>query len=420
MSSIQLRLKDVAEIIMGQSPASENCNREGLGLPLLNGPTEFGSSHPLPTQFTTDPKKQALPGDLLFCVRGSTTGRMNWADQEYAIGRGIAGIRHKLNPKLQPLIRAAIEQYLPALLQAATGSTFPNVSGPQLADIPFPNFASSEAVAISKILSSLDDKIELNRRMNETLEAMARAIFKDWFVDFGPTRAMMEARAPYLAPGIWSLFPDRLDDDGKPEGWVCYSLGSIASQHTVSVTPSITPNEIFEHFSLPAHDAGKSPVLDLGETIKSNKMAIPERAILLSKLNPEIERVWIPEPAKNNRQICSTEFLVFTPNLNCNRPLLFGLFTEQSFRELLQSMVTGTSKSHQRVSPSALLGREVLIGSQLLFVEYATIVEPLLARTLANLSESRSLAATRDLLLPKLMLGEVRVKDTEKLVGEVV
>ena len=74
-----------------------------------------------------------------------------------------------------------------------------------------------EQHAIASVLGALDDKIDLNRRMNETLEAMARAIFKDWFVDFGPTRAKMEGRAPYLAPEIWALFPDRLDDEGKPE-----------------------------------------------------------------------------------------------------------------------------------------------------------------------------------------------------------
>ena len=77
----------------------------------------------------------------------------------------------------------------------------------------------SDRRRIISILGALDDKIDLNRRMNETLEAMARAIFKDWFVDFGPTRAKMEGRAPYLAPEIWSLFPDRLDNEGKPEGW---------------------------------------------------------------------------------------------------------------------------------------------------------------------------------------------------------
>lgn len=72
---------------------------------------------------------------------------------------------------------------------------------------------------ILRVLQALDDKIDLNRRMNGTLEAMARSIFKDWFVDFGPTRAKIERRAPYLAPELWALFPDRLDDDGRPKGW---------------------------------------------------------------------------------------------------------------------------------------------------------------------------------------------------------
>lgn len=89
--------------------------------------------------------------------------------------------------------------------------------------VPVPSLSKQRAVA--SILCGLDDKIDLNRRMNETLEAMARAIFKDWFIDFGPVRAKLEGRAPYLAPKIWALFPDRLDDGGKPEGWENGTLG---------------------------------------------------------------------------------------------------------------------------------------------------------------------------------------------------
>ena len=81
---------------------------------------------------------------------------------------------------------------------------------------------------IVSLLGSLDDKIELNRRMNETLESMARAVFKDWFVDFGPTRAKAEGREPYLAPELWELFPDALDDEDKPEGWSFAPLTTIA------------------------------------------------------------------------------------------------------------------------------------------------------------------------------------------------
>ena len=167
-------LGDVAEIAMGQSPPGNTVSPDH-GVALLNGPTEFGAHHPTPAQYTTDARKFAQPGDLLFCVRGSTTGRMNWADQEYAIGRGVAAIRHWHDPALQPFIRGVIEVELPELLIQATGSTFPNISAYQLADIPYPSLDETEQRAIAHILGTLDDKIELNRRMNQTLEEMARA-----------------------------------------------------------------------------------------------------------------------------------------------------------------------------------------------------------------------------------------------------
>ena len=97
-----------------------------------------------------------------------------------------------------------------------------------VAEIPIALPPFPERQAIASVLSALDDKIELNERMNETLEAAARAIFKDWFVDSGPTRAKMEGRAPYLAREIWSLFPDTLDEDGKPERWLASTIGEEA------------------------------------------------------------------------------------------------------------------------------------------------------------------------------------------------
>jgi type I restriction enzyme S subunit len=94
-------------------------------------------------------------------------------------------------------------------------------------DVDVPSLPEQRAIAAT--LGALDDKIELNRRMNETLEAMARALFRDWFVDFGPTRAKMAGTTPYLSPDLWSLFPDRLDDEGKPEGWQEKPLDEIAN-----------------------------------------------------------------------------------------------------------------------------------------------------------------------------------------------
>lgn len=118
---------EVATVIMGQSPEGVDCNNEEIGDPLLNGPTEFGFYSPTPVQWTTNGKKYCVDGDLLFCVRGSTTGRMNWANQSYAIGRGLAAIRHKMDISLNWFIKAMIDNSLQEILAAATGSTFPNV-----------------------------------------------------------------------------------------------------------------------------------------------------------------------------------------------------------------------------------------------------------------------------------------------------
>ncbi len=284
--------------------------------------------------------------------------------------------------------------------------------------IPLPPLGYQRAMA--EVAAALADKIDLNRRMNETLEAMARALFKDWFVDFGPTRAKMEGREPYLAPDLWALFPDRLDDEGKPEGWEMFRLDHIAEHHKRTITPYSDPETVFEHFSLPAFDNGQNPALDAGEAIKSNKTVVPPRAVLLSKLNPEITRVWLTETAGRYPQIASTEFLTFIGRNGADRGLLFCLFSDVQFREMLLGMVTGTSKSHQRVSPPDLMRREVLVGHAVLFEHFAALVGPLLDRVLANRNESRTLAQTRDLLLPKLMSGEIRVRDAERMVEELV
>ena len=267
---------------------------------------------------------------------------------------------------------------------------------------------------IVAVLGALDDKIELNRRMNETLEAMAWAIFKDWFVDFGPTRAKAEGRAPYLAPELWDLFPNGLDDEDKPIGWCHWALADLATHHRPTVSPSAEPKRVFEHYSIPAFDAGQEPALDAGSSIKSNKTTVPVNAVLLSKLNPDIPRVWIPNPPDDRPQVASTEFLAFTPKPPANRSVLYCLFRDNDFRREMEAMVTGTSKSHQRVSPKALVKRQVLCGANDLFEQFDKRASPLLSRVLKNRQESSTLAQMRDLLLPKLMSGEIRLTVAEK------
>ncbi|UWQ01039.1 restriction endonuclease subunit S [Aliiroseovarius crassostreae] len=272
-------------------------------------------------------------------------------------------------------------------------------------------------------LGALDDKIELNRRMNETLEEMARALFRDWFVTFGPTRRQMEgatdpaaimghAFPPEKAATLAPLFPAKLGDDGSPEGWETRPLNTVVEQQKQSVKPDQHLDETFEHFSLPAFDKAKWPTRERGAEIKSNKTAVPANSLLVSKLNPRIQRVWVPQVVGEHRQICSTEFLCFMPAAGLGRATVETLFRSDEMREKMAAMVTGTSNSHQRVPPKVLMQADVLLP-EACAKAFEEVARPLLHKRQANEQENQTLAEMRDLLLPKLMSGEIRLKDAE-------
>ena len=197
---------------MGTSPKGETYNSLGDGLPLLNGPTEFGQSHPECTLFTTDSKRQCETGDLIFCVRGSTTGRMNWADRVYSLGRGVCAIRGASSLETK-FIRYALDLRLGALLNLSSGATFPNLTGGDIAgfQIPFPE----NRRAIAAALSAYDDLIENNTRRIKILEEMAQMIYREWFVNFRfPGHENVKLVESELGP--------------IPEGWSVRTVGSIS------------------------------------------------------------------------------------------------------------------------------------------------------------------------------------------------
>ena len=142
----------------------------------------------------------------------------------------------------------------PAIATLDVGSANPTLNRNHVHPIEVKWPPLPEQRAIAHILGTLDDKIELNRRRNQTLEAMARALFKDWFIDFGPVRAKMEARAPYLPADLWQLFSDRLDDEGKPEGWRHSRIGE-----EVTVCGGSTPAQRNQNFGKVGNTAGLHP-----------------------------------------------------------------------------------------------------------------------------------------------------------------
>jgi type I restriction enzyme S subunit len=253
--------------------------------------------------------------------------------------------------------------------------------------------------------------------MNETLEAIARALFKSWFVDFDPIRAKSEGRDPGLAPHIGDLFPDSFEDSalGKiPRGWRVGRYGDVVDQARDQENPLSSPDALFHHFSIPAFDEGRSPRLEFGAGIKSQKTRVPTGVVLLSKLNPEIERVWIVDVRQGERAVCSTEFLVLRALSPFTRGYVYCLARSPLFRRQIEGLVTGTSKSHQRAHVDSILDLEVVVPPSSIAAAFGQSADTILARTLECRRESRTLAALRDALLPKLIAGELRLKDTER------
>jgi type I restriction enzyme S subunit len=332
----------------------------------------------------------------------------------YALGQRIVCMRGKPqkldNTFLRYLLISPAQQA--KLSSYATGTTVLGISQKALRSVPvsYPRF--DEQKRIGELLGALDDKIELNRLMNETLEAMARAIFKDWFVDFGPTRAKMEGRAPYFAPDIWSLFPDHLDDEGKPEGWDFGTLGDLAEQVGESVQPGAldpeTPYIGLEH--MPRKSIALSEWEGAGK-VTSGKLAFRKGDFLFGKLRPYFHKVGIA-PLDG---ICSTDIVVLNARERQAAAFVLACISQDEFVAFTDRTSDGTKMP--RTSWGRMERYRLCLPSGSALGAFNACVEPLLDRIISNIYESRALAATRDLLLPKLMSGEVRVRDAAKHIG---
>jgi type I restriction enzyme, S subunit len=172
------QLGDIAEVIMGQSPKGSSYNRDRNGLALINGPTEFTDKYPIKVQWTTEPSKLCKSGDLLLCVRGSSTGRMNVANDEFCIGRGVAAIRANVKATTEYLtyqVYLAIEE----LLSLSTGSTFPSVDGKTIKSIFIPCPEQQEQREIATILSDMDTAITTLEQRRAKTQAIKQGMMQE-------------------------------------------------------------------------------------------------------------------------------------------------------------------------------------------------------------------------------------------------
>ena len=283
-------------------------------------------------------------------------------------------------------------------------------------EIPLPSLRKQRAIA--HILGALDDKIELNRRMSEMLEAIARALFKSWFVDFDPVRAKMEGRDPGLPQPLADLFPYQLADSdigGIPKDWMVLPLDAVAdflNGLALQKFPPTNPSESLPVIKIAELRNGVSTRSDRARHEIPTKYIVEDGDFLFSWSGSLLAKFWTGGKGALNQHLFKVTSERF-PMWFVSQCVYHHL---EEFRDIAASKVTTMGhiqRSHLREALCAIPPDDVLyrIGG---------ILQPIVENSIANQLRSRSVSQTRDLLLPKLVSGELRVKAVEASLGQVL
>ncbi len=283
-------LKAVSTIVMGTSPRGASYNRDARGTPLLNGPTEFGERHPVPVQWTTAPNRLCQPGDLLFCVRGSTTGRMNWADRTYCLGRGLAAIRAKPDVCLPQFLAHFLATQAARILHEAVGGVFPNLNKPQIEGMALPLPPLSDQHRIVAQIEKLTFRLEHVRRLHHEAAKAVSEIFQ----------AALESALNVNSTADWPTHSTRT------------VLTPVAGQ----VDPRAGPYADMPHVGPDSIESGTARLLpesirtprQLGLT--SGKYLFGPEHVLYSKIRPALRKVALPDFVG----VCSADMYPLLPN----------------------------------------------------------------------------------------------------------
>jgi type I restriction enzyme S subunit len=291
-----------------------------------------------------------------------------------------------------------------------------NFSLAELSSIGIPLPPLDEQRAIAHILGTLDDKIELNRRMSETLEAMACVLFKSWFIDFDPVRAKCRGDRPVAPMEIADLFPDCLVDSelGEiPEGWEVKPLPEL-----IDVNPARTlrKDEVAPYLDMANMPTrGHSPDAVIERAFGSG-MRFINGDTLVARITPCLENgktAYVDFLRNDQVGWGSTEYIVLRPKPPLPVEFAYCLARSDRFRDFAIQSMTGSS-GRQRVPPESLAHFQLVAASELVAEAFGQLIKPLFVRASAATEEGRILAVLRDALLPKLISGELRVKRLDK------
>lgn len=324
-------------------------------------------------------------GDIVFSRVGSVD-RCSYVDAAHD-GWMFSGrcLRVRPNTEVDPLYLYyffCLEDKKKFVRNIAVGATMPSINTKLLGEVEVAYPSQTEQQKIVALLSALDDKIEINQKINDNLQQQAELLYHERF--------------------------ETVDRDKLPVGWRIVRLGDVATISKKSFNPAKEPEMLLEHYSIPAFDEAHFPVFEPSTAIKSNKFIVDDSCFMISKLNPTTKRVWKPYCLTENA-VCSTEFIVYKAKSQEITDFLYSVIDSDSFSDFMCSHVTGSTGSRQRTTPSDTLAFELVLPNAEEIAEYQSIVSPMLEQIKCNAIENDRLKRLRDSLLPKLMSGEIDV-----------
>ena len=401
-----------------KTPAAQESGYPYIGIPQMKGDRlDFDSARKISHEDFLDWTKKAKPQPHDVILSRRTNPGVTAIDRtgtEFALGQNLVLLRaggSRVNPAfLKWLVRSPawwreIGKYI------NVGAVFDSLRCADVPNFELPIPPPAVQLRNGALLDALDNKIELNRRMNETLETMARAIFKDWFVDFGPVRAKMECREPYLPGDLWDLFPDALEDYGNPVGWTTGTLADVATSPRRGISPASidaeTPYIGLEH--MPRRSIALTQ-WDGAEKVTSNKSVFKKGEFLFGKLRPYFHKVGFA-PLDG---ICSTDIVVVAPCASEWHAFTLACLSSDEFVDYTDQTSTGTKMP--RTSWRTMSQYEIRLPPKQVVRAFQTLVQPLIDRVGVNIHLSRTLTKTRDFLIPKLVSGDIRAPDAEQMV----
>lgn len=326
-------------------------------------------------------------GDIIISARG-TVGEIATIPFPMAFNQSCYGLRAKKEIVTADFLYCLIKHNIHVLKKNTHGSVFDTITRDTFAgiEVDIPDMDSQSKIA--EILSNIDEKIEVNVRINENLEQQARAVFQAWFIDYEPFGGV------------------------APSAWHPSTLGQIAELKTDSWSPAKNPDVMVEHYSIPAFDEQHYPVFEIAAGIKSNKYILNSNSVMISKLNPDTKRIWRPL-CLSAHSVCSTEFIVYEAKKQEQRDYIYSILDSTPFLNYLCSHTTGSTNSRQRATPKSTLDFTLCLPPDSIIEDFCQIVTPMYDLIASNIVENQSLAKTRDSLLPRLMSGEIDVSTVQ-------